>query len=114
MAGRVEEHPDIVLRLVASDRGSEGDCLGHRGVEVCDLEVEVHHRALLPVDGRPHGGLVTGRLLEHDLDGSLGSGEDRRARLLGSGSQTSFLARSGCGRLHVSPAVWPCRRTAGP
>ena len=79
MAGRVEEHPDIVLRLAGSDRGSEGECLGDRGVEVCDLQVEAHHRALLPVDGRPHGGLVTGRLLQHDIDGSLGSGEDRRA-----------------------------------
>lgn len=56
--------------------------LGDRGLEVSDLEFEVHHRALLPVEGRPHGGLVTGRLLEHDVDGSLGSGEDRRSRLL--------------------------------
>src|SRR5258705_8266043 len=76
VAGRVDEYPDIVLRLVSSDRGSEGDRLGYRGVEVSDLEVEVNHRALLPVDGRPHRGLVTGRLLEHDIDGSLGSGED--------------------------------------
>ena len=36
----------------------------------------------VPVDGRPHGGLIAGRLLEHDIDGSLGSGQDRRARLL--------------------------------
>src|SRR3954471_25005763 len=74
MASRVEEHADIVLRLVGSDRGSEGDSLRDGGVEVSDLEVEVHHRALLPVSRRPHGRLVTGRLLEHDIDGSLGSG----------------------------------------
>jgi hypothetical protein len=29
----------------------------------------VHHRTLLPVCGRPHGGLVVGCLLEHDVDG---------------------------------------------
>jgi hypothetical protein len=58
-----------------------GDCLGNRGVEVCDLEVEVHHRALLPGGRRPHGGLVTNRLLEHDIDGPPGSDEDRRAWL---------------------------------
>ena len=68
MAGRVEEHPDIVLRLVRSDRGSECDCLGDRQVKVADLEVEVHHRALLPVGGRPHRGLEAGRLLEHDIE----------------------------------------------
>jgi hypothetical protein len=80
VTGRVEEHPDIVLRLANSDRGSECDCVGDRRVEVSDLKVEVHHRALLPVDGRPHGGPVAGRLLEYDIDGSLGSGEDRRTR----------------------------------
>jgi hypothetical protein len=42
----------------------------------------VHHRAVCTVDGRPYRGLVIGRLLEHDVDGSLGSGEYRRSRLL--------------------------------
>ena len=62
MAGRVEENPDIVLRLFRGDRGSEGYCLGDRGVQVSDLEVEVHHRALLPVGRWPYRGLVTARL----------------------------------------------------
>lgn len=62
MAGRVEEHPDIVLRLVISERHSEFNCPGDRRVEVSDLHVKVHHRALLPIGGRPHGCLVTGRL----------------------------------------------------
>ena len=52
MAGRVEEHPDSFLRLHRGDRGSEGDCPCDHGVEVFDLEVEVHHGALLHVDGR--------------------------------------------------------------
>src|ERR1700736_3157972 len=82
MAGRVEDHPDIVLRLVRSDRSSECDSLGDRRVEVSDLEIEMHHRALLPVARRPHRGPGNTRLLEHDIDSSLRSGEDPRARLL--------------------------------
>ena len=82
MTGRIEEHPDIVLRLFRSDRGSEGHCLGDRGVQVPDLEVEVHHRALLPVGRWPYRGLVTTRLLEYDIDGSFGSDQDGRAGLL--------------------------------
>ena len=82
VAGRVEEHPDIVLRLFRSDRGSEGHCLGDRGVQVSDLEVEVHHRALLPVGRWPYRGLVASRLLEYDIDGSFGRDQDCRAWLL--------------------------------
>jgi hypothetical protein len=82
VSGRVEEHSDIVLWLLGSDRGSECDGLRDRRIEVTDLEVEVHHRALLPVGRRPYGRAVIGRLLEHDIAGSLGSREDRRARLL--------------------------------
>src|SRR5580692_8039993 len=74
VTGWVEEHSDVLLRLVRSHRCSEGNGLGDRGVEVADLEVEVHHRTLLPVDWRPYGGLVAGRLLEHDVDGSRGRG----------------------------------------
>jgi hypothetical protein len=40
----------------------------------------VHHRTLVPVRGRPDGGLVVGRLLEHDVDGPLGRSEDGRSR----------------------------------
>jgi hypothetical protein len=82
VAGRVEEHSDVLLRLGRSHRGSQGDRLGDRGIEVADLKVEVHHRALLPVDGRPNGGLVAGRLLEHEIDGSLGSGDYGRSWFL--------------------------------
>ena len=82
MTGWVEKHSDVLLRLVRSNRCSEGNGLGDSGVEVADLEVEVHHRTLLPVDWRPYGGLVAGRLLEHDVYGSRGRGEDGRSRFL--------------------------------
>jgi hypothetical protein len=55
VTGWVEEHSDVLLRLVRSHRCSEGNGLGDRGIEVADLEIEVHHRTLLPVDWRPHG-----------------------------------------------------------
>ena len=51
----VEKHSDILLRLVRSHRCPEGNGLGDRGVEVADLEVEVHHGALFAVGGRPDG-----------------------------------------------------------
>ena len=38
MAGWVEEHPDVVLWLVAGHGRAEGERLGHRGVEVADLD----------------------------------------------------------------------------
>src|SRR4051794_25425278 len=82
MAGRVEQHPDVVLRLRLGQRGAQGDRVLDRRVEVADLEVEVHHRPLLPRRRRPHRGLVTGRLLEHHVDRPLRGGQDRRPRLL--------------------------------
>lgn len=80
VAGWVEEHPDILLRLVFSQRRSEGERLSSRRVEVAHLEVEVHHRTLFPGRGRPGRGLVVGCLLEHDVDGPLGRSEDGRSR----------------------------------
>ena len=82
VAGWVQENPDVLLCLGRRHRGSQRDGLSNRGIEVPDLEVEVHHRALFPVHGRPDGGLVSVRLLEHDVNGSLGSGEYDRSRLL--------------------------------
>lgn len=61
-----------------------------------DLKVEVHHRALFPVDGRPDGGPVAGRLLEHEIDGSLGSGEDGRSWFLVSDGPTEQLGVEVC------------------
>lgn len=52
VTGRVEEYSDVLLRLGRSDRGSWSDRLSDRGIEVPDLEVEVHHRTLFPVHRR--------------------------------------------------------------
>jgi hypothetical protein len=82
VTGWVEKHPDVLLQLVRSHRCPERNGLGDRGVKVADLEVEVHHRTLLPLDGRPYGGLIAGRPLEHDVDGSRGRGEDGRTWFL--------------------------------
>jgi len=49
----VAKHSDILLRLVRGQRCAEGNGLGDGGAEVADLEVEVHHRTLVPVDRRP-------------------------------------------------------------
>jgi hypothetical protein len=40
VAGWVEEHSDMLLRLVPSHRRSEGERLSDRGIEVADLEIE--------------------------------------------------------------------------
>ena len=52
--GWVEKHSDVLLRLGCSQRGAQGERLSDRGIEIADLEVEVHHRALCTVDGRPY------------------------------------------------------------
>ncbi len=52
----VEEHPDVLLRLVASHGRSEGERVGDRRIQIANLEVEVHHRTLFPVRSRPWGG----------------------------------------------------------
>src|SRR5262245_43365935 len=71
VAGRVEQNPDVVLRLVRGDRRAESYRVLDRRLEVTDLEVEMHHRTLLPVNGRPHRWRVSDRLLKHDEDRSL-------------------------------------------
>ena len=79
MSGWVEEHADVLLWLVNRNRRSEGERLSDRGIEIANLEIEVHHRTLFPVRGWPDGGLVVGCLLEHDVDGPLRRGEDGRS-----------------------------------
>ena len=51
MTGRVEKHPHVRLRLMLRQRRSEGRCLCDSGVEISDLEVEVHHRTLPALSG---------------------------------------------------------------
>jgi hypothetical protein len=82
VSGGVEHNPDVRLRLVFREGGSQGHRFGDGRVQVRDLEVEVHHRALLPVDGRPDRRAVAVGLLEHEVRSLRGGGDDRRSRLL--------------------------------
>ncbi len=61
MASGVEEYADVLLRLDRRHRGSQSDRLGDRRIEVADLKVEVHHRALFPADWRPNGEVGTSK-----------------------------------------------------
>ena len=58
MAGRVEQHPDVVLRLEAGERGSGLDGGLHAPLEVGHLDVEVQHHLLATGLRRPHRALV--------------------------------------------------------
>ncbi len=78
MAGRVEQHTNVLSWLVLGNRRSEGD----GGFEVADLEVEVHHGPLGALSWRPYGSLVIHRRLEHDEDGTVGRRQYRRSWLL--------------------------------
>lgn len=62
VAGGVEEHSDVLLRLVLGHRGAQGD----RRVQIADLEVEVHHRALSAIDRWPDRSPVAFGLLEYE------------------------------------------------
>ena len=55
VAGRVQEHPDVRLRLVGCENRPEPESPFHLGVEPVDLDVEVRHHALLVGHARPHG-----------------------------------------------------------
>lgn len=82
VSGWVKEHTDVLLRLSSSQRGAQRDRIGDRRVEVTDLKIEVHHRALLSVGWWPHWGLVAVRLLKDEKDRSLASAEDGCSWLL--------------------------------
>jgi hypothetical protein len=100
VSGWVEEHPDVLLRLSRSQRGAQSDRVGNRRVELTHLEVEVHHRPLLPVEGWPHGGLVAVRLLKDEVDRSLRGCEYGRSWFLvtdGPTEQLGIEPRQGSG-----------------
>ena len=46
----IAHHPDLLLRLEVRDRTCEGHGIGHCQIEVCHLEIKVHHGALLARD----------------------------------------------------------------
>jgi hypothetical protein len=70
--GRIQEDPDIVPRLEAGDPSAKGHGVGDGSVEVLDLDVEVHHRALLAGDGWPDRRYVVLGELEDHVDRVLG------------------------------------------
>ena len=82
MASRIKEDANVRLGLMGRDRCSQSQRVGDSCVEIVHLEVEVHHRALRAVGGRPHRPLVVVSLLEHDVDGPLRGREYRRSWLL--------------------------------
>src|SRR5258707_4961914 len=100
MAGWYEKHPDVLPRMERSHRGPQRDRLGDRGIKVTNVKVEVDDRALSPLGGRPGGSPVAGRLLEHEIDGSLGSGQYGRSWFLvpdGPAEQLGVEPRQGAG-----------------
>jgi len=76
VTGWIEQHSDVLLRLMLCHSRPESDCLSDSRIEVADLEVEVHHRPLGTVYRRPNGSSVVSCLLENDVDGPLGRSED--------------------------------------
>jgi hypothetical protein len=50
----VEVDPDIFLRLEVSQRRSARLCVGARGLQVVDPDLQVPHHQLLAGSGRPH------------------------------------------------------------
>jgi hypothetical protein len=79
----------VVLQIRNPDRGSQGDRLGNGGIEVADLKVKVHHRALFAADRRPNGRLVAGRLLSHARSLSHGLSHVQGRSLISHGADVS-------------------------
>ena len=67
MTLRVEHDTHILLRLILSKQGILLECESHRGVEIGDADVEVHHHCLGTVGARPHRWAVVGFPLHLDL-----------------------------------------------
>lgn len=53
MPGWIEQDPYVVLGLELDECGAQRHGIVNGGAEISDLEVEVHHRPLLSIDGRP-------------------------------------------------------------
>ena len=82
MSSGIEQHPDMLLRLELGYGGTKSNRFGRRRAQVPDLEVEVHHRPLLPLDRRPHRSLIALCTLEHEERPLRGGGHNGRTRLL--------------------------------
>jgi hypothetical protein len=82
VAGWIKQHSHVLLRLMTRDSRTESDCVRRRRIEVADLKIEVHHRSLGTVYGRPDGSLVISGFLEHDVDLAFGCSKDGCSWLL--------------------------------
>ena len=82
MPNRIEEHSDILPRLVPSHGRSKRNRVSDCRIEVANLEVQVHHRTLIFICRGPHGGAVAVGFLENDVDRPFGRGEDGRPRFV--------------------------------
>jgi hypothetical protein len=55
VARRIEQHPDVVLRLMLGESRTHLERVGNRGLQVADLDIEMHHHLLTTWHGGPHG-----------------------------------------------------------
>jgi len=72
MSCRVEQHPNIRLRLVRGFLSPKFHRVSHGSGQVGDLEVEVHRDPRLSRSGRPDWTHVVRRLLEADVRDTVG------------------------------------------
>ena len=71
VAGRVEKHPDVLLRLVLGQTRTEPDRALGLGCEVGDLEVQVQHQLLSAGHPRPGGADIVRIALDAQIGNAL-------------------------------------------
>lgn len=81
--GRVEHHPDVLLRLVCRDPRSQLDGCGDSGVEIAHLDVPVQLHLRAPRFVGPRLGLIAGRGLHGEIGDSLAGVEGDEVRIGG-------------------------------
>src|SRR5436190_7508582 len=83
MAGRVEAHPHVFLRLVLGERRTAVERVPDRLIEVVAADVEVHHHLLVSRTGRPRRPSVVVLGLAGDPDLPAGRPQQHPVLLLG-------------------------------
>jgi len=63
----IEEHADVLLRLIPGHRRAQSDRVGDGGGPVIYCDVEVHHHLLVAAGGRPDRGHIVRRGLERQV-----------------------------------------------
>lgn len=71
VAVRVEQHPDVMLRLAVGKNCALINRPCCRGIQICDTDVEVLRGSLAPGGTRPHGALIVLVELEVEADSSI-------------------------------------------